>query len=66
MTALLVFHVSGRVNRVGERLPTSEFAGKAFDYAPRARQGMPDAIDKFIERKIALSRQFLKLCRDRQ
>jgi hypothetical protein len=66
LTALFVFHVFRRMNRMGERLPAAEFAGEAFNHLPRARQRMPDAIDKFIGRKITLSRQFFKLRRNSQ
>jgi hypothetical protein len=64
LTALFIVHAPGRMNRMGERLPAAEFAGKPFDHLPRARQGTPDTIDKFIEGKIAFSRHLFKVCCD--
>src|SRR5262249_11751492 len=56
LPALFILHVPRRVNRVSERLPAAEFGGKPVDHLPRARQGMSDAIDKFIEWQGAVSR----------
>jgi hypothetical protein len=66
LPALFILHVYGRMYRVSERWLIAERARKTFDNIPRAGQGMPDAIDKFGEREITLSRPLFNICRNRQ